>query len=163
MAEYYKNLVQKPKYKAHTEFDDIKGRKYPTMTFISNELMLGSNVYIEMGSVYSMPDSKPRIPEHSHTEFDELVLHISSNYKNPEDLDVKIEFVMGGELFKINKISTLYLPAGVVHGPLTWKSFARPHLKMTIIMGPGTLAEADRRDTKGNRITGLSPHINMVY
>ena len=100
MAEYYKNLVQKPKYKAHTEFDDIKGRQYPTMTFISDELVPGSNVYIEMGSVYSMTDSNPHIPEHSHAEFDEFVLHIGSDYQNPEDLGGEIEFVMGANCLK---------------------------------------------------------------
>ena len=49
MAKYYKNLVQKLKYEARTEFDDVKGQQYPTMTFISNEPVPGSNVYIEMG------------------------------------------------------------------------------------------------------------------
>jgi hypothetical protein len=68
MAKYYKNLVQKPKYEARTEFDDVKGRQYPTMTFMSNELVPGSNVYIEMGWVYAMPDPNPHIPEHSHAE-----------------------------------------------------------------------------------------------
>jgi hypothetical protein len=41
------------------------------------------------------------------------------------------------------------VPAGVVHGPLTWKSVSRPHLQMTIIMGAGTLAEAAPAGYKG--------------
>lgn len=49
MAKYYKNLAQKPKYEARTDFDDVKGWQYPTMTLMSNELMPGSNVYIEKG------------------------------------------------------------------------------------------------------------------
>jgi len=48
MAKYYKNLVQKPKYEARTDFDDVKGRQYPTMTFMSNELVPGQQrVYRE--------------------------------------------------------------------------------------------------------------------
>ena len=142
MADYYKYLVQKPKYEARTEFDDVKGRQYPTMTFMSNELVPGSNVYIEMGWVWAMPDPNPHIPEHSHSNSDEFVLHIGSEPKNPEDLGGEIEFVVGGQPLKINKTSALYVPAGVAHGPVTWRSITRPHLQMTIIMGAGTLAEA---------------------
>jgi len=105
-----------------------------------------------------MPDPNPHIPEHTHAESDEFVLHIGSDYKNPEDLGGEIEFVVGGEPLKINKTSALYIPAGVVHGLLTWKSVAWPHLQMTIIMGAGTLAEAAAGDIKGSRITGLSPY-----
>jgi hypothetical protein len=142
MANYYENLVTKPKYEARTEFDDVKGRQYPTMTFMSNELVPGSNVYIEMGWVYAMPDPNPHIPQHSHADSDEFILHIGSDHKNPEDLGGEIELVVGGQPLKINKTSAIYIPKGVVHGPLTWKSVSRPHLQMTIIMGAGTLAEA---------------------
>lgn len=149
MAKYYKNLVQKPRYEVRTEFDDIKGRQYPTMTYMSNELVPGSNVYIEIGWVWAMPDPNPHIPEHSHDNSDEFVLHIGSDPKNPEDLGGEIEFVVGGETLKINKTSALYVPKGVIHGPLTWKSVTRPHLQMTIIMGAGTLAEAAPAGYKG--------------
>lgn len=142
MASYYNNLVQKPKYEARTEYDDVKGRQYPTMTFMSNELVPGSNVYIEMGWVYAMPDPNPHIPEHTHADSDEFILHIGSDHRSPEDLGGEIECVVGGEPLKINKTSALFVPKGVVHGPLTWKSVSRPHLQMTIIMGAGTLAEA---------------------
>jgi hypothetical protein len=29
------------------------------------------------------------------------------------------------------------------HGPLTWKRFTKPHLEMTLMIGAGSLAEAD--------------------
>jgi hypothetical protein len=96
-----------------------------------------------------MPDPNPHIPEHSHSAHDEFVLHIGSDHKNPEDLGGEIECVVEGETLKINKTSALYVPAGVIHGPLTWKSVARPHLQMTIIMGAGTLAEAAPAGWKG--------------
>lgn len=149
MDKYYKNLVQKPKYEARTEFDDVNVRQYPTMTFMSNEFVPGSNVYIEKGWIWTMPDPNPHIPEHTHAESDEFVLHIGSDYKNPEDLGGEIEFVVGGEPLKINRTLAYYVPAGVVHSPLTWKSVARPHLQMTIIMGAGTLAEAVPAGYKG--------------
>ncbi|MGQ9546202.1 MAG: hypothetical protein ACUVTR_03440 [Dehalococcoidia bacterium] len=149
MAKYYKNLVQKPKYEVRTEYEDVKGRQYPTMTYMSNDLVPGSNVYIEIGWVWAMPDPNAHIPEHCHAKSDEFVLHIGSDPKNPEDLGGEIEFVVGGETLKINKTSALYVPEGVIHGPLTWKSVTRPHIQMTIIMGAGTLAEAAPAGYKG--------------
>jgi hypothetical protein len=103
MAKYYKNLVQKPNYEARTDFDDVKGRQYPTMTFMSNELIPGSNVYIEKGRIWAMPNSNPHIPEHNHAESDEFVLHIGSDYKNPEDLGEEIELVVGVNRLKSTK------------------------------------------------------------
>jgi hypothetical protein len=151
MASYAKNLVTKPRYEVQTDFDDIKGRQYPTMTYMSNDLVPGSNVYIEMGWVYAMPDPNPHIPKHTHANSDEFILHIGSDYKNPEDLGGEIELVVEGEPIKINKTSAIYIPKGVVHGPLTWKGVSRPHLQMTIIMGAGTLAEAAPAGYKGKK------------
>jgi hypothetical protein len=149
MGRWEKNLVQKPKYEVGTVYGEIKGRQYPTMTFMSNELVPGSNVYIEMGWVYSMPDPNPHIPEHSHSDSDEFVLHIGSDVNNPEDLGGEIEFVVGGEPLKINKTSALYVPKGIVHGPLTFKKVDRPMLQMTFIMGAGNLAQAAPAGYKG--------------
>lgn len=148
MAEYYKNLVQKPKYELGAAHSGIKGRQSPTMTFMSNDLVPGSNVYMEIGWVWAVPDPN-RIPEHSHPKYDEFVLHIGSDPNNPEDLGGEIEFVVGGEPLKITKTSALYVPAGLIHGPLSWKSVTRPHLQMTMIIGAGTLAEAAPAGYKG--------------
>jgi hypothetical protein len=57
-------------------------------------------VYIEMGWVYAMPDPNPHIPEHTHAHSDEFVLHIGSDYKNPEDIGGEIEFVVGANRLK---------------------------------------------------------------
>jgi hypothetical protein len=35
------------------------------------------------------------------------------------------------------------VPKGVKHGPLVWKKYRRPHLELTIMIGAGSLAEAD--------------------
>jgi hypothetical protein len=48
-----------------------------------------------------------------------------------------------GKPLNINKTSAVYVPKGVKHGPLTWKKYTRPHLEFTIMIGAGSLAEAD--------------------
>ena len=137
-----KNLVRKPRYEVNP--GEVKGRQNPTMTLMSSELVPGSNVYIEVGWVWDMPEPNPHIHEHSHREnCDEIVFHIGGDPNNPEDLGAEIEFVVGGQPLVFDTTSALYVPAGVKHGPVTWKSVTRPHLQMAMVLGAGTLAQAD--------------------
>ena len=122
--------------------DLVKGRTYPTLTYMGRNLVPAANDYLEFGWIWEMPDPNPHIFEHVHRDNDEIVLHIGSDPHDPEDLGAEIEFVVGGETLVINKTSAVYIPKGVKHGPLTWKSFKRPHIQMTIIRGAGTLGKA---------------------
>jgi len=83
-TSYQKNLVKKPSYEVG-ENQEIKGRQSPTMTFMSNDLVPGSNTYIEIGWIYEMPEPNPHIHAHSHN-YDEIVLHIGADPDNPEYL-----------------------------------------------------------------------------
>ena len=139
-SKYVKNLVTKPAYEVTA--GKVKGRQYPTMTFMSNDLVPGSNTYLEIGWIHEMPKPNPHIFEHSHEQYNEIVLHIGSDPNHPEDLGGEIEFVVGGEPLIFDCTSALYIPAGVKHGPVTWKKVKRPHIQMAIILGGGTMAEA---------------------
>jgi len=136
-----KYLVSKPAYEVVPPFED-KGRQGPAMTLMSNNLVPGSNMYVEAGWIYSMPEVNPAIGEHTHN-YDEIVLHIGIDPHNPEDLGAEIEFCMNGQPLMINKTSAVFVPKGAKHGPLTWKKVDKAHLEMTIMIGAGRLAEAD--------------------
>jgi hypothetical protein len=112
------------------------------MTFMSNDLVPGSDTYIEIGWIYEMPEPNPHIHKHDHN-YDEIVLHIGSDPDNPEYLGAEIEFVVGGEKIVINKTSALFIPKGVEHGPLTWKKVEKPHIQMVVMPGAGTLKESN--------------------
>ena len=140
--DWEKNLVRKPTYEVSA--GKIAGRQYPTMTVMSDDLVPGVNTYLEMGWVYEMPDPNPHIFEHRHREgCREIVLHIGSDPDNPEDLGAEIEFVVDGQPLVFDTTGAVYVPAGVKHGPVTWKKVIRPHLQMAIVLGAGTMAEAD--------------------
>ena len=139
-TDYQRNLIDKPAYEVGSQ-QDIKGRQNPTMTFMSNDLVPGSDTYIEIGWIYEMPTPNPHIHNHSH-DYPEIVLHIGTDPEKPQELGGKIEFVVGGETIVIDKTSALFVPKGVDHGPLTWKRVSRPHLELTITLGAGTLAQA---------------------
>ena len=142
ISNYEKNLVRKPRYEVSA--GNVTGRQYPTMTMMGNDLVPRVNTYIEIGWVYEMPEPNPHIFEHSHLEnCNEIVLHIGSDPSNPEDLGAEIEFVVDGQPLVFDTTSALYIPAGVKHGPVTWRRVTRPHIQMAMVLGAGTMAEAD--------------------
>jgi hypothetical protein len=140
--KYWKHLVKKPAREAMAPgISKVEGREYPTLTYMSNNLVPGCNVYLEGGWIWAMPDPNPHILQHTHN-YDEVVLHIGPDHENPEELGAEIEYVLGGEPLIIDKTSAVFIPRGVKHGPLTWKRVDRPHIQMSIMLGAGTLAEA---------------------
>jgi hypothetical protein len=135
-----KHFVSRPAYEV-VPLEDVKGRR-PAMTLMSNKLVPGSNFYIETGWVFGMPDPNPHIHEHAH-DYDEIVIHLGTDPKDPEELGGEIEFIVDGQPLLINKTSAVYVPKGVRHGPLVWKKYSKPHLEFTIMIGAGSLAQAD--------------------
>lgn len=119
---------------------EVKGRQLPSMTYVSNRLIPGCNVYVEFSWIWEVPKPNPLIQEHSHAQ-DQIGLHIGSDPHNPEDLGAEMEMYVGGKSFTTNKTNALYLPKGVKHAPLTWKSVSRPLLEMTIVLGSGNQEE----------------------
>jgi hypothetical protein len=139
---YSKYQVKKPAYEVLAG-TPVKGRQGPSsMTFMNNNLVSHSNIYIEGGWVWDMPDPNPHIFEHVH-DYEEMVIHFGSNYGQPLELGAEIEFCVGGQPLKIAKTSAVYVPSGIKHGPLTWKNYQYPHFEMAIMPGAGTLDEAD--------------------
>jgi hypothetical protein len=139
-SDYKKYVVDKPAYEVIPKFE-VKGR-IPAMTLMSGNLVPGTKMYVEAGWVLGMPDPNPHIGEHTH-DFDEIIVHFGVDPKTPEDLGGEIEICIDGQPFLIKSTSAIYVPKGIKHGPLTWKKFEKPHLEMTIMIGAGSLAEAD--------------------
>jgi len=136
-SNYSRLLVTKPVYEAGVP---VKGRQSPSMTLMSNALVPGCNMYLEVGWIWEMPTPNPHIHEHSHS-FDEIVLHLGGDPKNPEELGGEIEYCVEGQPLVFSKSSAIYLPKGTKHGPLTWKKVAKPHLEMAIMIGTGSYKE----------------------
>ncbi len=155
-----KYFVSRPAYEVAPALE-VAGR-IPAMTLMSNALVAGADHYVEAGWILGMPDPNPHIFEHTH-DYDEIVLHIGTDPNDGEELGGEIEFMLDGQPLTINKTSSVFVPKGMKHGPLTWKSFTRPHLEMTIMIGAGSLAEADpgghqeKMDAEGAKDQPLAP------
>jgi hypothetical protein len=115
-----------------------QGRQSPTMTYMSGLQIPGVNIYIEMGWIYAVTDT---LDEMHHDNFDEIVLHIGGDPKDPEDLGADMTFGMGGDHLKFNKSYGVFIPKGMNHGPVIWHKFRKPHIEMAIMLGAPTLKE----------------------
>jgi hypothetical protein len=77
-----------------------------------------------------------RIP-HTH-KFDEFLCFLGGNLENMFDFDATVELYMGeeSELYLIEQATIVYIPAGLVHTPLTFKRVAKPILFHPIPLVP---------------------------
>jgi hypothetical protein len=132
-SQYEKYAVRKPLYEAGP---GVKNRQSPSMTYMSEKQVPGVPYYIEMGWIYGIPEPNPHIHQHVH-DFDEIVLHWGGNPDIPQVLGGEIEFYIGGQPITFNTTTGIFIPAGVPHGPLTWKKFEFPHVEMAFMLGTG--------------------------
>lgn len=139
--DYEKYLVRKPVYEVSGSVK-FKGRQDPTMTLMSGDLVSECSTYLEVGWIWEMPEPNPHVLEHTHS-YDEVVLHMGSDYNNPEDLGAELDFYLEGQPLKVDVTSAIYAPRTLKHGPLIWKWVSRPHLEMAIVFGGGTVTQSD--------------------
>jgi hypothetical protein len=138
---YEKNAVRKPNYEVCS---GIKNRQSPTMTFMS-EKQTGAPYYIDLGWIYGIPEPNPHVMEHVH-DYDEILLFYGGDYKQPQVLGAEIECYIGGQPIAFNTTTSMYIPKGTPHGPVTWKRFDYPHVQMSFILGTGDPQKAWGKD-----------------
>lgn len=148
--KYEKYAVRKPVYEVG---GGVKNRQSPTMTYISQK-QCGAPYYITLGWVYGIPKPNPCVREHVH-DYDEILLFYGSDTKNPQVLGGEIEFYIGGQPINFNTTTSMYIPKGTPHGPVTWKKFYYPHMQMSFILVPVTrpkpIAKTSRRAIKNRQ------------
>ena len=114
-------------------------RQEPTMTYMSRVQIPVANYYIEFGWIWDIV--KPDLPKMRHDKWDEIVLHVGGDPDNPEDLGATMEFGMGDDMLEFDTTYGMWIPKGLMHGPLKWKEVRKPHIEMAIMLGAGTVEE----------------------
>ena len=141
-AKYGKYLARVPVREVGANMN-VKGITLPTYTYMSNKLVPGCNVYLELSWIYEMPEPSLVVPAaHSHP-YDQVTLLIGSDPHNPEYLGAEIESYLGGEKLITDKTAATFMPKGVEHGHVQWKSFEKPHIMMSIMLGTGDFVQAN--------------------
>jgi hypothetical protein len=121
----------------------VSGVTLPSRTYMSNKLVPGCNVYVEYSWIYQMPEPELVVPSvHSHP-YEQVTLMIGSDPQNPENLGAVVENYLGGERMISDRTNATFIPKGMEHGRVCWKSFDRPHLLMSITLGTGDFEKAN--------------------
>ena len=84
---------------------------------------------------FDVPAKDPVFEEHSH-EYDELIGFYGSNPEDPYDLGGEIILGIDGEIHKITRTSMIFIPAGMIHMPLSIKWVDRPIFHFSVVMNP---------------------------
>jgi hypothetical protein len=137
-SEYERYFVRKPLYEA---CPGVKNRQSPTMTFMSSRQVPGANYYVSLGWIYDIPEPNPHIHEHVH-DFDEVILYWGGDVNTPQVLGGEIEFYIGGQPITFNTTTSMFIPKGTPHGPVTWKKFQFPHMEMVMTLDNGNPMES---------------------
>ena len=141
-SKYSQNIVTTPIREVGAGMN-VKGITLPTRTYMSNKLVPGCETYIEVSWIYEIPEPSLVIPAfHSHP-YNEITLLMGSDPHNPEDLGAEIESYFGDEKITYTKTNSAFIPKHVEHGHLEWKSFKRPHMMMSIMLGTGDFDKAN--------------------
>jgi hypothetical protein len=140
-----KYVITEPVYRENVR--TRQGPLGPVMLYMCNDLIPDVNIYVDYLWIFGVP--KPHILEHQHN-FDEVVLHISADPYHFEDLGAEMQFIVDGQPLDFNSTTAVYIPKGIPHGPLTWKSVSKTHLQMPIVIGAGTLDDAAPGGYKGD-------------
>jgi hypothetical protein len=94
---------------------------------ISGDLTVGAGTAIGPAGFVEKPH------KHSHGE---IFLFLGTNPDDPSDLGAEAEYTLGEgeeqEKVVINTSSSVYVPGGVAHFPLTWKNVKRPCIFVVI-------------------------------
>lgn len=123
----------------------VTGHTSPTLTYMSSVQVPGVKYYIEYGWTFGIPVSKNfgnGVPEMVHNNYDEIILFLGGDPQNPEDLGADIEFYLGGQALTFDTTSTVFIPRGLRHGPLSCKKYRRPSIALAMMCGAGTFKEA---------------------
>lgn len=70
---------------------------------------------------------------HQH-DYDEILIWLGSDPKNPFDLGGEISIDIGGENYRVTTSGSLLIPAGVPHCPLAFMRVERPFQFMALSM-----------------------------
>ncbi|MFC1942265.1 hypothetical protein ACFLWU_03500 [Chloroflexota bacterium] len=123
-SKYGKYFVSNPKLRytlgGHNIGTKIEGMT-PAQVFLDKDIMPGCPVWVDVVWIYDNVTPSPWVFAHKH-DVDEVLVFLATNGEG--DLGGEIELAMGeeGEIHKIHQNTTVYIPRGVTHCPLTVKS-----------------------------------------
>ena len=121
MSKYAKYFITEPK-PGDDRHVDTELVKFPI--YVDSEVVEGA--YYFMAASHLGPTGRGAPPfEHTHN-FDEYLVFLGTNHKDPRDLGAEVEFWIDGEKHIITKSCAVFIPAGIKHAPIYFKKIDTP-------------------------------------
>ena len=134
MGKYDKYFITEPK-PGDDRHVDTELVKFPI--YVDSEVIAGASYFMAASHLGTTGRGAPPF-EHTH-DFDEYLVFLGTNQKDPRDLGAEVEFWIDGEKHVITKSFAAFIPAGLEHCPLVIKNIVRPVISMAA--GPCALYE----------------------
>jgi hypothetical protein len=100
-----------------------------TVLTLDDDVLKGA-FYVETAwfwPTYPVNDASGRLDLKPHRhEYDEVLALFGSDTRNPSDLGGELEIWLGGEKHIITKSCLVFIPKGLIHGPIKWNRIDRP-------------------------------------
>jgi hypothetical protein len=107
-----KYLIKKPITQSQPDLN-VRNRTFPPLIYLSSTQIPGIKYNIE------------------------ILLNIGGDCYNPEELGADIEYSLGNQTFNIDSTGAIFIPKGIKHGPLKYREFRHPHVRISILLGTG--------------------------
>jgi len=143
-GKYGKYVVTQPRLTAdlaHHDLTDVSGITFPDEVYLDRDILKESNQWLDIMWIWDVPNPPGLLGAHAHP-FDEIVLLIGSNPHDTRDFaGSEIEWWMGeggeAEYFLIDTTTAIYVPRGLVHGPMKFPRIVAPVLNVAIGLNSG--------------------------
>ena len=143
-GKYGKYVISDPRLVtelAHHNFEQISGYTYPDPVYLDKEALKEANTWLDIVWIWEVPQPPDLLGAHEHP-FDEIVLLIGSNPSDLSDFGgSEVEWFMGegedAERFLIDSTCAVFVPKGLVHGPMNFPRIVRPILNIAIALNCG--------------------------
>ncbi len=128
-TKYGKNIIDRPKTMpgAPKVTDEESKRREEYVKFpiyVDDEVVPGSYYFMAAWWQKITGEGSPA-EEHDH-DFDEYLIFLGTNPKDPNDLGGEVELWIDGEKHMLTKSCAIFIPAGVKHAPIYFRKIVTP-------------------------------------
>jgi hypothetical protein len=124
-TKYGKYIITELKQKVEAPWAPvIKPDELVRLLYLDSSVIKGA-FYVECN--WTLPPFAKEVRGESHKhDYDEVLAFFGSDIKNPSDLCAEAEVHIGDEVHTVTKSCLIFVPKGVMHGPIVFKRIDRP-------------------------------------
>lgn len=138
--KYGKYIISDPKVVdqlVHHDKEEAYQWKLPAETYLGGDMVPGCPVWLDINWIFDthLPQEPSWVEPHKHDQL-EILLFVATNPKG--ELGGEVEFNIGGEKHTFDHTTAIYVPPGVEHCPIVYRTFNKdmPQMMMALLFNP---------------------------